>query len=1044
MRKITLLLSGVLMSAGISAQISTFPDFQDFESQTLCGTSCTGSCNPTGSWRNADQWAFPQAGTDWLIEDGATPSTATGPDVDHTTGTATGKYMYVETSGCNNVTAHLVSDIYDFTAVSAPRISFWWHMYGATMGQMHLDVDTTGTGVWVDDVIPAWTDNVNTWQFTDVTLPAYVSGRSSVRIRFRFNTGTSFTSDAGLDDILVYQPAANDINLTNVTVGGGCGNSICTPVELTLVNTGSDTINAGTMIPVSFMVNAVVVTDTFTAPVNILPGDTVIYTFQNGCVDLSGPSAVSVDAWTSWSLDLAAGNDSASTVAYGIPIIATYPYYEDFESGQNGWVIDNNANGTWAFGTPAKTTINGAASGSNAFVTGGLGTGTYNDLDNSWVEGPCFDMTNMCDPVISLSVWWNSEFSWDGMNIVTSIDGGLTWQLQGAYLDPLNWYTDNTIVGAPGGYQEGWSGRASTTNGSGGWVTARHHLAGVAGNPSVKIRIAYGTDGSVTDDGVAFDNILIADGAYIGADQLVCSPATATLDANFGAPLTVTYLWSTGATTDNITVSATDWYWVDVTNGACTTRDSMYFVSVDANSDVALGADTTLCSAAAFTFDAGYWPQSTYLWSDNSTAQTLTTSTPGTYHVTVTNACGTMVDSITVAVDSAMVNLGADTATCGTPVTFDAGSANTTWIWSNGGTSQTESFSSTGTYYVDVMNASGCTASDTVAVTINTPPTVAINSNSPICSGDMAVMTAVGATQFIWVNGPPMATYALPLTADSSFWVVGTDTATGCMDTAMVMISVLQPSAMSQSVSLCYGDSIVVGANTYTTSGMYMDTLANAAGCDSVITTTLVVDTLNMSSQSFTGCDGYTVTVGANTYNASGTYMDTLSNWMGCDSIVTTTLVINSVNTGVSVSANGVVLTANNASAVSYQWLDCATMQPIAGATSVSYTATANGNYAVVIDDGTCTDTSACTAVTDVTITEATTDYSFNVFPNPTVGNVTIATSKPTQVVIFNALGEAVIAQQVLNTVTLDLTALESGVYFIRTTEGKVVRLVKE
>src|SRR5687768_9119236 len=134
MKKITFLLSGMLMAAAMNAQISVFPNFTNFEAEPLSGTSCSGSCALTGTWRNADQWAFPQAGTDWLSEDGSTPSTSTGPDVDHTTGTATGKYVYVETSGCTNTTAFLVSDICDFSAQSAPRISFWWHMYGATMG----------------------------------------------------------------------------------------------------------------------------------------------------------------------------------------------------------------------------------------------------------------------------------------------------------------------------------------------------------------------------------------------------------------------------------------------------------------------------------------------------------------------------------------------------------------------------------------------------------------------------------------------------------------------------------------------------------------------------------------------------------------------------------------------------------------------------------------------------------------------------------------------------------------------------------------------
>ena len=135
----------------------------------------------------------------------------------------------------------------------------------------------------------------------------------------------------------------------------------------------------------------------------------------------------------------------------GIPIISSLPYFENFEAGQNGWRITNGSAGTWAFGTPAKSVINSAASGANCFVTGGL-TGLYLDNDFSWVEGPCFDFSNVCDPVISVRVWWNAEFSWDGMNITASTDGGTTWNIIGAFGDPLNWYLANSITGNPGGF----------------------------------------------------------------------------------------------------------------------------------------------------------------------------------------------------------------------------------------------------------------------------------------------------------------------------------------------------------------------------------------------------------------------------------------------------------------------------------------------------------------------------------------------------------------------------------------------------------------
>ena len=1093
MKKITLAFAGMLLSLSAISQISTFPHFTNFDSEATCGTSCAGACNPAGAWKNADQYAFPQAGTDWLCWNASTPSTATGPDFDHTTGnTTTGRYMYVETSGCNNVTAHLVSAIYDFSAQSAPRISFWWHMYGATMGTMHLDVDTTGLGNWTNDVVPSWTANVNAWQFSDYSV-SMLGNRPSTRIRIRMVTGTSFTSDAGVDDINVYQPVANDINLTDVSVGGGCGNSVCTPVIVSFVNAGSDTINTGTLIPVSFLVNMVTVPDTFIAASNILPGDTVTFTLQNGCVDLSGPSTVTVDAWASWSLDPNPGNDSATTVTIGIPIITTYPYIQDFESGQNGWIINNGTVGTWAFGTPAKTTIIGAASGTKAFVTGGLGTGFYNDLDNSYVEGPCFDFSNICDPVIDLNVWWNAEFSWDGMNIETSIDGGVTWQLVGAMGDQTNWYNDNTVAGNPGGFQSAWSGRTSTTNGSGGWVNARHHLTGVGNQPNVKIRISFGTDGSVTDDGVAFDDIKIYNGAYLGADKTICSPSTTTLNADGGSPTSVTYMWSTGATTSTITASTTGWYWVDATNGSCVSRDSLYLVVVDALSDVALGADTTVCSTT-YMLDAGYWPGSTYLWSDGSTTQMITANTTGLYSVAVTTSCSVLMDTISLTFNPATVTLGPDVTSCG-DVVLDAGPGNVSYLWSNAATTQTQTISFSGAYSVTVTTVSGCTATDMINVIINTPPTISISGNTMVCSGDSTVLTASGASSFAWVNGPATAAYTVTPALDSTYWVVGLDSATGCTDSAMVMVMVMQPSMTNQSASVCYGGTYTVGNNTYNASGNYTDTLVNAMGCDSIVMTALTVDTLIWSSQTMTICSGNTVTVGSNTYSTSGTYSDTLASvngcdslvttnltvtpaitssqslticngqsitvgsniysasgtyvdtliaGAGCDSIVTTTLTVITVNVGVTVSGNGDVIAADDPFANSYQWIDCSTMQPIAGETSSFYTATANGSYAVIISDGFCEDTSVCIAVTNIGIDEQSSIGVLNVFPNPTPGQLTITSSIPTEVVIYNTLGEAVRAENVLNTITIDISSLEGGVYFIRTSEGKIVRLVKE
>ncbi|MFT5849066.1 fibronectin type III domain-containing protein, partial [Psychroserpens sp.] len=185
--------------------------------------------------------------------------------------------------------------------------------------------------------------------------------------------------------------------------------------------------------------------------------------------------------------------------------ITTYPYAEDFESGDGGWTVDGANPGTWALGTPAAPVINVADSGTNAWVTNL--TGEYGINENGVVTSPIFDLTTLVSPSIEMSVWWNSEFSWDGMVLQSSIDGGTTWQNVGANGDPNNWYNDGTIAGNPGGQQEGWTGR----NGSGseGWLIARHSLNGLGGQANVTLRVAFGSDGSVTDEGVAFDTVSI-------------------------------------------------------------------------------------------------------------------------------------------------------------------------------------------------------------------------------------------------------------------------------------------------------------------------------------------------------------------------------------------------------------------------------------------------------------------------------------------------------------------------------------------------------
>lgn len=133
-------------------------------------------------------------------------------------------------------------------------------------------------------------------------------------------------------------------------------------------------------------------------------------------------------------------------------------------------------------------------------------------------------------------------------------------------------------------------------------------------------------------------------------------------------------------------------------------------------------------------------------------------------------------------------------------------------------------------------------------------------------------------------------------------------------------------------------------------------------------------------------------------------------------------------------SLHKVTITANETNAT-YQWIDCDNGNtPINGETNQSFTATKNGNYAVIVDNGFCQSTSECVNINSVGIEEFN-KASVQIFPNPSQGKVQIRLLNAPQTIqsvrVINLLGKEVYntsANQ--NQVDLNLSSLSSGIYF--------------
>jgi len=331
-----------------------------------------------------------------------------------------------------------------------------------------------------------------------------------------------------------------------------------------------------------------------------------------------------------------------------------------------------------------------------------------------------------------------------------------------------------------------------------------------------------------------------------------------------------------------------------------------------------------------------------------------------------------------------------------------------------------------GTYYLAGISVAGCVNTTTTNVIVISVPNATASNAGPYCVGNTIALSATGGGSYAW-SGPLSYTSSLqnPTISNVNVTQAGiytvTTTFSGCAKTATTNVVVNSNTAVVASVSsntICEGSNFTLnanggvtyawtGPNTFTStnqnpnftnattalSGIYTLTAVNSASCSGTATLNVNVNQnplITASSTSGTICSGGNVQLnaaGANTYlwqgpnfyvsinqnplinsvnqSFTGTYSVTGTNAVGCSSTATTSVFVSSVFLNNTVNTNGNVLTASEAGATSYQWIDCSNNNiPIAGATSQSFTATASGNYAVIITKNTCSIISNCTQVT--------------------------------------------------------------------------------
>jgi len=404
---------------------------------------------------------------------------------------------------------------------------------------------------------------------------------------------------------------------------------------------------------------------------------------------------------------------------------------------------------------------------------------------------------------------------------------------------------------------------------------------------------------------------------------------------------------------------------------------------------------------------------------NEGTGTTVTDYSPSAINGTLTNmtvpACWILspISSCGGTCDSEMGNLTTVTVTstppqptisAGGPTTFCAGgsvtltsSAGSSYLWSNGATTQSINVTTAGTYTVQVGSGS-CQSvpSAGTTVTVNplpSTPTISAGGPTTFCAGGSVTLTSSAGNSYLWSNG---ATTASINATTAGTYTVQVTNAAGCQSAASLGTTVTVNAAPSTptisaggSTTFCAGGSVTLTSSTgttylwsngattasinATTAGTYTVQVTNAAGCQSTASagTTVTVNALPSaptisSGGSTTFCTGGSVTLtssigtsylwsnGATTVSinatTAGTYTVQVTNAAGCQSTASagTTVTVNALPSTPTISAGGSTtfcsggsVTLTSSAGTSYLWST--------GATTSSINATTAGTYTVQV-----------------------------------------------------------------------------------------------
>ncbi|HLP50638.1 MAG TPA: immunoglobulin domain-containing protein [Chitinophagales bacterium] len=703
----------------------------------------------------------------------------------------------------------------------------------------------------------------------DSTTTFAVTATGTGLLTYQWRKGNTAINDNGhyagttTSTLTILNTAAGDIGNYSVSVTGTCGSTTSNAASLSVLGStsfvqtpASQTVCSGTQIELVCVPSGAGTITYVWKKNNVVIANATNSTFTIPAAALSDSGSYTVTATgTCGSITSPAATVTviSSAAITQQPVAQTVCVNGPFSLSVTG-SAGNNTTYQWRKG---GQNINGATS-----ATYSVANATAANAGNYHVV-----ITGSCGTVTSNTV-------------AVTVSNGITAGITGAFgVCPGG----STTLTATGGSTYTWS------NGLGNNAAV---TVSPSANTTYSVTVTNGTCSATASQLVsAYSN---PTAAVSPASATVCAGVSTTLNASGGS----TYAWSNNlgtASSQAVAPATTTTYTVTVSNANNCSATASATITVNPLPIASISGASSVCAGQPVTLTAT--GNGIYAWSNsggNNAAATFTPSATTTYTVTVTgagNCSATASQAVSVIAVNASIN--GPTAICaGLSATLTA-TGGTTYNWSNNETTAAITVTpSAATTYTVTATLSGCTATASQTISVQSGPTASITGSTTVCAGESVTLTANGGNTYSWSNnlGTNAAVTVSP--SATSTYTVTASLGANCSASASHTVEVLQPSASTFSQTICNGESFTFDGNSITASGVYTRTIANAVGCDSVITLNLTVLAPVATTISQTICAGDSYDFNGDILTQAGTYYDTLTSVQSCDSVVTLELAL--------------------------------------------------------------------------------------------------------------------------------------------------------